>query len=173
MKQLYNLRVAGFIVFILFFIVLLGIMEVYAVRQLNKMESRRHLLLYETDHHKLLNAFREVSAKAADGSLKTDIYTLNDKNEKKLFPQTILDLHPLRIDIEKDYEINIIMSPHVMYGVIAFPGNYDKRKNEIFTADDAIELLNGLWYYDEDLHKHPEHKIEVEEFLQKRQEGGI
>ena len=35
----------------------------------------------------------------------------------------------------------------------------------------GIELIDGMWYYDENFRKHPEHKKEVEELLKKRKAG--
>jgi len=85
----------------------------------------------------------------------------------------ILDLDPLRVEVEKDGRVNIMMSPVVLYGVCAFPEDYEGSVGELYKAGDdvwGIELIDGLWYYDAYL-KHPEHKKEVEELLKKRKAG--
>ena len=61
-----------------------------------------------------------------------------------------------------------------MYGVRTFPEDYEGSLAKLYKAGDevwGIELIDGLWYYDEDFLKHPEHKKEVEELLKKRKAG--
>jgi len=139
------------------------------MRDLNRMEVRRPVLLYETDHRALLEACREISRHVATGRLEPGEYRIrgNPDPESKQFAQLILDLDPLRVDVEKDGQVDIIMSPVVMYGVSAFPEDYEGSRSGV----GGIELIDGLWYYDEDFQKHPEHMKEVEELLKKRKAG--
>ena len=115
----------------------------------------------------LLEACRELSRKVAAGELKIAQYRyysqIGDPDpETQLFPQPILDLKPFQVYIEKNGRIDLIMSPIVMYGVSAYPDGFKHGD---------IELVPGLWYFDEDLKVHPEHKKEIEELLKKRKAG--
>jgi len=60
--------------------------------------------------------------------------------------------------------------------VCAFPEDYKRSRAELFRSGEkvwGIELIDGLWYYDEDFLRHPEHKKEVEELLKKRKAGDL
>lgn len=153
-----------------------GYFAVWAMHDLKRMEAHRQVLLYETDHRALLEACRELSRQVAAGELKPGRYnTRYDINpETGRFPQLILNLAPLHVDVEKDGQIDLTMSPVVMYGVCAFPEDYKRSRAELFRSGEkvwGIELIDGLWYYDEDFLRHPEHKKEVEELLKKRKAG--
>ena len=147
---------------------------IFVKRDLNSMEASRKLLLYETDHQELIKACRELSGQVVTGKLKLGSYQIhgNPDAETRQFPQLILDLDPLRVDIKENGHVDIMMSPLVMYGVYAFTGEYEGSLEELFRSADgvvtAVELIDGLWYYDEDFRKNPEHKKEVEELLKKR-----
>jgi len=155
-----------------------GYSVIWIIRDLRRMEAHRPVLLYETDHQALLEACRELSRQVDEGKLEPGMYGLglNPTRDPKMrqFPQLILDLAPVRVDIEKDGQVVLIMSSIVMYGVCAFPEDYEGSVDELYKYGDeawGIELIDGLWYYDEDFQKHPEHKKEVEELLKKRKAG--
>jgi len=62
----------------------------------------------------------------------------------------------------------------VMYGVVAYPENYGSTPDDSFKYGDrlwGIELIDGLWYYDEDFQNYPEQMKEVKELLKKRKAG--
>ena len=154
----------------------LGYSAVWAIRDLKSIEARRPVLLYETDHRALLEACRELSRQLAAGRLEPGWYRIHGDPdpESSQFPQLILDIDPLQVIVEKSGQVDIIMSPMVMFGVRAFPEDYEGSPAERFRYDDkawGIELIDGLWYFDEDFHKRPEHKREVEELLRKRKTG--
>jgi hypothetical protein len=153
----------------------LGYSAVWIMRDLKSMEARRPVLLYETDHRALLEACRELSKQVAAGKLEPDTYLSPSRNpQTRQFPQLILDLSPLHVDVKKNGVVDIVMSPVVMYGVFAYPENYEGTLNNSFKYGDrlwGIEIIDGLWYYDEDFQKHPEHMKEVEELLKKRKAG--
>jgi len=76
--------------------------------------------------------------------------------------------------ISKDGVVDLIMSPVSNYGVNTFPEDYEgsilqeyKDKYHVM----YIELIDGLWYYDENFRNHPEQRKELEEFLKKRKAG--
>jgi hypothetical protein len=53
-----------------------------------------------------------------------------------------------------------------------FPEDHEDSLAELHKDDDRyIELIDGLWYYDEDFWNHPEHKKKVEELLKKTKAG--
>ena len=160
---------------LVFGIALVAYFAVWVMRDLNKMEARRPVLLYETDHRALLEACREISRQVATGRLEPGSYQIHGDPdpESRQFAQLILDLDPLQVNV-KNGVVNLIMSPVVMYGVCASPEDYEGSLAELYTDDDKewrIELIDGLWYYDEDFLKHPQHKKEVEELLKKRKAG--
>jgi len=145
---------------------------VWIMCDLKSFEARRPVLLYETDHRELLEACRELSRQVAAGRLEPGSYRIHSNDpdtESRQFPQLILDLDPLHVDVEKNGVVNLIMSPVVMYGVCASPEDYEGSLAGDKTW--CIELIDGLWYYDEDFRKHPEHMKEVEELLKKRRAG--
>jgi hypothetical protein len=149
---------------------------VWLMFELKNLEARRSLILYKTDHKALLEACKELSKRVDEGQLEPGYYSVygTPDPETKQFPQLILDLDPLQVITDKDGQINIIMWPSVMYGLIFFP-----EKNESSLSEQrknsykgwCIELIDGLWYYDEDFLKHPEHMKEVETLLKKRKAG--
>ena len=168
MKCKYKLLIIGCFAISFFPLALIGYMGIYTKIKLSEMESRRKLLLYETNPQSILVACRELSNNVINGQLNYGIYLPFDKNDKKQIPQLILNLHPVRVDIEKSGIINIMMSPDVMYGVLALPENYYKKNDDTFIKEDMVELANGLWYYDENFKNHPECKKELEIFLQRK-----
>jgi hypothetical protein len=152
----------------------LGYSAVWIIDDLKSMEERRSLLLYETDHRELLEACRELSGQVAAGRLEPGSYQIkriNPDPESRQFPQLILDLDPLHVDVKKNGLVDIVMSPVVMYGVVAYPENYGSTPDDSFKYGDrlwGVKLIDGLWYYDEDFQNNPEHMKEVEELLKKR-----
>ena len=146
----------------------LGYGTIRALLDLRRMQSRRPLLLYKTDHQALLEACREISERITSGEIKIDYnHTYYDYSgdldpEKKLFPKPILDLKPFHVYVEGNGMVDIFMAPVVPYGVRVYP---EGMKRDYYGD---LELIPGLWYYDQDFVSHPEHKKEIEELLKKR-----
>jgi hypothetical protein len=128
--------------------------------------SDRALLLYKTDHKALLAACREIVDQKSKGGL--------DPNKPifEQYPQIITCLDPKRIGIDQDGFVDITMSLNLRYGVIAYPKVYKGTVGEKMYSDKSwrIELIDGLWYYDEDFKTRPEHKKEIEELLKKNKQ---
>ena len=153
--------------FVITFYVYLLILKIHDV---NEMEKRRSVLLYEIDHQALLEACRELSQQVATGRLKPGTYLFYGSqadSETRRFPQLIRDLEPLHVLIDVDV-VYVTMSVLVVYGIIAFPENLDSKIIEMYEESNRIELINGLWYFDNDFLNNPEHIKEVEELLKKR-----
>lgn len=138
---------------------------VWIIIDIKRMESRRPVLLYQTDHQALLEACRKISERVTSGEIKRGTYYKLSGDldpEKQLFPKLILDLEPSQVYIEDTGLVVIVISPVVMYGVRAYPEGHKGG-----SYGDDIELIPGLWYFDEDVKAHPEHKKEIEELLKK------
>ena len=123
MKRRYKLIIAIGVVCSIGIVAYFGYAAVRLMYELNRLEARRSLILYESDHQALLEACRELSRKVDVGQLKPGCYSLygTPDPETKQFPQPILDLEPLQVIIEKNGQVNIFMWPSVMYGLIFFP----------------------------------------------------
>ena len=141
----------------------LGHEVIWTILDIKRLESRRSVLLYQTDHQALLKACREISERVTSGEIKVKYnhtyysHSGDLDQEKKLFPKPILDLAPSQVYIENNGMVNVMMSPVVPYGVRVYPTG---MKRDYY---DDLELIPGLWYYDQDFVSHPEHKKEIEE----------
>ena len=169
MKRRNKWLLFGGIVFVVAaFTALIGYDVLWVILDIKRMESRRPVLLYQTDHQALLEACREISKRVTSGEIKVEHNHTYYKHsgdldpEKKLFPKPILDLTPSQVYIENNGMVGIIMSPVVPYGVRVYPFGVKRG----YYGD--LELIPGLWYFDQDFVSHPEHKKEIEELLKKR-----
>ena len=89
---------------------------VWIMRDLKSMEARRPVLLYETDHRELLEACRELSRQVATGRLEPGSYQIkriNPDPESRQFPQLILDLLPLHVEVKKNGVVDIVMGVRI------------------------------------------------------------
>ena len=115
-----------------------------SVSEFRKCQTR---LLYETDHQALLQACRELSR----------------------FPHHILDLSPIAVSTKDNGCVWLEMYSGLgggRLGVIAFPEDYRPARG---FEDDHVEIVDGLWYYDDGLTGgDPEYKKEIEAMLKKR-----
>lgn len=125
-------------------------------------------LLSKTDHHVLLEACRNLSREMdIDDSLPRSRYFVRHEPspEIKYFPQMILDIEPLCIDIYSDGRVKLEMTGALHHsGVIAYPENYEKPSDDFELGDKKI--INGLWYY-EDHYKPKRDDKRIESLLEK------
>jgi hypothetical protein len=138
-----------------------------SVREFRKCQTR---LIYETDHQALLQACRELSRQAAEGELSLGRYgvRVGRHPEASRFPHHILDLAPIAVSIEVDGSVRLEMYSGLgggRLGATAFPEDYKLVRG---FEDNHVELVDGLWYYDDGLTGNPKHKKEIEAILKKR-----
>ena len=136
-------------------------------REFRKYQAR---LLCETDHQALLQACRELSRQITEGKddLKPGRYgvRVNRHPEASRFPQPILNLAPIAVSINDDLHVRLEMYSGLgggRLGAIAFPEDHELP---LGFREDHVELVIGLWYYDDGL-IYPDHKKEIEELLGK------
>jgi hypothetical protein len=112
-------------------------------------------LLCETDYRALLRDCREVEARVRRGDLEEGIYGagLNRKLEAVNFPQGILTIQPSSVIITND-EVILQMQGVPSYGVVAYAEDYPVDRYDL----GDVELIPGLWYYDENYHAYADRK---------------
>jgi len=115
------------------------------------LNNRQRLvrLLSKTDHQALLEACREISKEVFAGNLDPNRYIVRYKPEPEVsrFPQQVLDIEPLYIDIADDGRVSLEISGALHHcGVTAYPENYEKPSDNYTYGDKKI--IDGLWYYE-------------------------
>jgi hypothetical protein len=136
-----------------------------------RAREARVRVLGETDYQQLLlNACRELSVQVRDGTLSPGQYNIRSRSKDELptFPQIIIDLMPTYVHIYADGRVMVELFGFPSYGVMAYPVDY--RYGPDFRAGD-VELIPGLWYYDEDYDHDPEHKKIVDSWRAKGRVG--
>jgi hypothetical protein len=116
---------------------------------------RRVRLLYQTDHQTLLKACRELSRRVAARDLKAGTYRvrLDRHPEATRFPQAILDLDPVYVNVQVDGTVLVGMRGGIdHFGVHAYPGDFQEP---LYLKNGDRKLINGLWYYDDGLRHDP------------------
>lgn len=96
----------------------LGYEVIWTILDIKKMESRRPILLYQTDHQALLEACKEISGRVKSGEIKRGTYYKLSGDfdpEKQLFPKLILDIEPSQVYIEDTELVELVISPVVTY----------------------------------------------------------
>jgi len=148
-------------------VILIAVPVMYVIRERQKSDHRLVNLLCETDHHALLRACRELSARAAAGGLKPMAYSVRRRPSAEVagFPRVILDVDPLFVRIENNGSVWAVLHPTPSLAVIAYP------ENDRFFRDSRgdVELVPGLWFFDEQYRQdiHPQYVQYVDHLIQK------
>lgn len=119
------------------------------IKEVIKTRQIRARLLSETDHQALLEACRKISKEVSAGNLDPNRYIVRYKPDPEIsqFPQLVLDVEPLYIDIYSDGRVSLEISGALHHcGVTAYPENY-KKPIENFKFGDK-KIIDGLWYYE-------------------------
>ena len=117
-------------------------------------------LLCETDYRALLGDCRELEARVRRGDLKAGTYgvRLNAKPEAASFPQGILNIQPGHVVIMNDGRVILEMLGAPSYGVVAYPEDYPVDRH----VQGDVELIPGLWYFDENYHAYADRKKDID-----------
>lgn len=158
-------RIVVIVVLVLITVSLLsGLLVVRAGVQTRRASHQRLVhLLRETDYQILLSACRELSARAFRGELMPWTYGVrrNPAPETSTFPQVIIDIQPAYIQIEKDGRVFVEMAGVPSFGIVAYPQDYS-----IGAYDSGdVELLPGLWYYDEGYKEYADRKEYIDSLV--------
>jgi len=151
---------------IIAFTVIVILSCLYFVVHSKRAQQRLVHLLCETDYHVLLESCRKMSKRVATGDMRPGAYWVRiDKDPKASqfqFPQVILDIEPVFVHIDSEGWVMLEMGGIPTYGVVVYPEDF-------MTGFDAnIQLIPGLWYYDEDYdERYPKHQKEVDALIQK------
>ncbi len=127
---------------------LIGIPIIYMLFLGFRMKRNLGRLMYQTDHHRLLSACRELSANSNPGygeyeAMQHEFLSPTVDSEKKQLPKEILDLNPKCVLIYSDGKVNIMFLGD--FGAYAYPKDYEPRSTEYDYGDKKI--IDGLWLY--------------------------
>ncbi len=120
-----------------------------------RSNHERARLLFQTDHRALLAACRQVMTNRHAFARDMDWHGPNDPTESLIdpkdpkIPRPIASLHPRDV-IARDSEVHLeLHGGFDHYGVIALSEQAAHDATNRFSG--PIELVSGLWYYDEGL----------------------
>jgi len=129
--------------------------------------ERLERLLCETDFHELLRACRELSSRVKTGDVQPGTYWVRMNRQPRLqsLPSIILEIDPTYVRIDQEGFVQLEMSGIPFYGLVAYPTA--TREQYSFKGD--VELIPGLWYYDEDYNDdYPKHREKIDALMRKR-----
>ena len=128
------------------------------------VNEERTQLLCKTDHAAILRACRDLMARVRSGELKAGAYHIRYMRRSEVtssFPQAILDLDPLTVylDTLPPSPYVDIDAPPAFIGqrvYLEVQGWHSHRFGAIAYSEDYsgdpegdLELIDGLWYYDD------------------------
>jgi len=129
-------------------------------------------LLYEIDHQELLAACRELSLRVTTGEVRPGTYWVRRKRQPRLSepPPIILQINPLHVRIDGEGYVALEIGGIPYCGLVAYP----RDTKEGFSFQGDIELIPGLWYYDEEYNDtQPEYQKEIDALIQKWKMGEV
>lgn len=138
-------------------------------------QSRRVLLLCETDHQALINAGREILSQVPKDRLNPQpdgIRHLGDIGVPSGvdIPQAIRDLKPRGCLVSLDGYLTLEMHGGMdHFGVRIYPEDY-KEPDRYFKHGDR-EILPGLWYYDDGYIHNPEYDKRIDKLIEEHKEN--
>jgi len=135
------------------------LLALFVIRPIVVAPRQRLLrLLCETDYRAVLEGCRELSARVRRGDLKAGTYPVrcDPRPETASFPQVILDIQPGYVAIENDGQVFVEMLGAPSYGVVAYPEGYR------VAHQGGVELIPGLWYYDENYEMYADRKKDID-----------
>lgn len=121
----------------------------HMMKTVAELAVKKQRLLYQTDHHELLKACREIIMRYNDGVFSTDQIIIGDYRFAKdlnEIPQIILSLEPVSVWIEKNSVMVALIAGLDHAGVVAYMNN-----EEAVARDEDMKLIDGLLYYDDGL----------------------
>ncbi len=116
---------------------------------LDELAIKKQRLLYRTDHQELLAACRKIIKKYNDGVFSTDKINIDHKefeNDIKHIPEIIINLEPVYIWLNNNSVTVALIGGMDHAGAIVYINN-----DQVNTRDDYIEIIDGLYYYDDGL----------------------
>jgi len=142
-------------------------------------QSRRALLLCNTDHQALLKAGREILSQVPKDRLNPQIDGIRYVGEIGVpkgveIPQAILDLKPRGCLVSLDGYLTLEMHGGMdHFGVRIYPEDFNEPEEPggNFKYGDR-ELLPGLWYYDDGYLHNPEYDKRIDELIKEHKENG-
>lgn len=156
--------IIALVLFLVMGIVLSGVYVIYVAGE--KAEQRLTRLLCKTDYQELLAACRQLSALATTGALPPGDYwvRLNRQPQLAEVPVPIVKVDPIYVHIDDEGYVILEMGGIPSYGVVAYPRG-SKVEDSWFTG--SIQLIPGLYYYDEDYHdQFPDYMQHINKLIQ-------
>ncbi len=134
----------------------------------NPVKRRQIRLLCKTDYQTLLDSSRELLKLVARGEIKPGRYYLSGHRRLPVvpeFPQPILDLAPNYVYIQDGY-VKLEMHGGMDHlGVYAYPEDFEMLDTSFKYGN--RELIEGLWYYDDEYFNNPTYDKKIEALIQK------
>jgi len=122
----------------------------------------RHLA--EVDFQELLTVCRQLQARTEEGTLPAGSYWVRLNRQPQLpdVPDPIRKVDPLYVRVAREGYVELEMGGIPFWGFVAYAT--DRREDYPFQGD--VEIIPGLWYYDEDYEVYPRFKDKVDALIQ-------